>query len=448
MPLTIAVPFTGLDVVKRVADVYGLPLTLNNVIELNPHLSPYLSALHGRPIKPKDIKTELSKGNVQSADGVVMGPPCTGFTRIGSGSGWSCEDSQLMITAIDFAAELANDTRDIRLKFIVIENSPAVTQRGKDGSPPPIVDMNKRVEEKFKGKWMPLKPIPMNAHDYEHGLDRLRVFCVSFPKLFRDILDRAPGCPLPVPMPQPRQNKVSLYDVLDDFNPADEITKPSAYFNTVKMVKKYHTWKKAYAKVQAGTVAATDMSRDPKHTFNAKFTVDRCPSLTTRNYQIVVFGKSALQDPLKVSEHGKLLGVCERARLLGYEYADIQPFMSKCQAIKALGNGIAVNVMADLLKIIGSYVGDVIRIGMAKTVHIPDPDVRLHDIPDVSTGDQLQLAMKRVRKLRLLEGDLGVFSCRALPRPMFRATRKRKSSAIVFKWEPSVIFQDWISLSQ
>ena len=350
-PLRFAHPFTGIDAVGRVLELKRWPGLTNNVAENDKVLTSWLRSRFGPAWMPRDFSA-IPMAEFEDADAVIMGPPCQPFSRLGSQLGMSDPRSALFLQGIDLCEEL-HKRGD--LKLVVIENSPKILERMPDGRTP-----FDKIQEYWGSKmpaWLPLKPWVLDAWDHATGMSRSRVFLLSTPEVFKRVFNRnaASGdCnDLGFPPPASAPTRTRLVDQLD--YTAEELCVGKIKGPVMKA--NYKHWKKVWrAKVtdQPGAFAtgAVDLCRNVTKKFNTYLTMDAIPSPTRSNYSIVVFGTGAEG---KVGMNGRMVTNEERARVVGFDYAELRAHMTPRQVSAALGNSIAINVLAAVMESAWSY---------------------------------------------------------------------------------------------
>ena len=111
--MRMAIPFSGLDSPGTVSRQNAWPITVNNIIEQQKSLMPYLKAVTGRTVKPRDIML-MEMDELENADIMVASPPCQPHTRGGKNLGRNDARSEPFLKAITVAREL-RERRELKV---------------------------------------------------------------------------------------------------------------------------------------------------------------------------------------------------------------------------------------------------------------------------------------------------------------------------------------------
>ena len=353
--MRISVPFFGIDAVSVACKKNALDHKSVNVLEVNPNLTNYLSALHGRPILPTDV-LKIDYATLEASEVLVCGPPCQPWARGGAGLGWLDERSKCMLAADEIAGALK---RKGCLRAVCIENTPAILESRKNGEAPMKVIQDKWAEE--MPNWFPLQPWVLDGEAFCTPMMRTRAYLVSVPLAFKDIFNQSGDdgfFPMLAPPKRTGDPQWRLIDYLNYCAEGDGLTTDKIRGPKQKIY--YEQWKEtAYdaLKQRPSNVAVVDGSRSPCGSFSTNLQFDRLPSCMTQNRNLFVFGDSTVVSKIPIG--GRYLAVEERAKVMGFDcggvLAKLTGNLTSPQLMIALGNTMLVNVVGAVLKQIWNY---------------------------------------------------------------------------------------------
>ena len=123
----------------------------------------------------------------QDAEIEALGPPCHPWCKGGKGGGWNNPLSHLFLKSIDWAKEL---WRRKVLKAYMAQNTKCLLE-SRNGEEAPIHRVQ-RYWAKQMPDWLPLMVWQCCGFHHGHPIDRGRVILISFPRVFKDILNVNP----------------------------------------------------------------------------------------------------------------------------------------------------------------------------------------------------------------------------------------------------------------
>ena len=353
--LVFGTPFTGIDAVwKALANRPFLKASQCNLVEKNGQYRG-LYASRGFPgWQPRDITT-MPLEAFCDCHVLICSPPRQQYTTQGPAA------TGPLLRLADIVAELH---RRKVLLAAVVEGSPGLLRRHSGR-----ISFFEKFQRTFAAAnpaWVPFATWVLDAKDFGLPISQKRLFAVSCPRVVHDIIAGMTfeSEDVVFPLVPPTVAKPCL---LRDFLDTDFAR---SLPNSGQEKRNFLAWKAKFeSEVDSrglAAVAAVDVSRHPRHRRAGELSWNSLPSLTTANYNIAVFSK----------EWCGLLTQEERARCMGFDIAELSPFLSPRQITVGLGNSTAVNVIGAVLESVADGLSVFFDVMAAEMRSSPEPPLK------------------------------------------------------------------------
>jgi site-specific DNA-cytosine methylase len=233
------------------------------------------------------------------------------------------------------------------LLAVVLENSPSLLATRPSGN---FFDSIAAWWAKEMPHWTAFDCWEIDAKHCGLPTNRKRLFLLACPLKVCDILfaldpSREFTGHTPFVMPLQKQQPVLGYFLDRDLRGFTTGAKSEL---SPKMRENAKAWRKLFTQMVKDNpdveYATVDLSRDPNRNFKAYLTPNMVMSPTTQNRYMAVFGTG-----VKAPRAGRFVSMGERARIMGFDYDAFKGYMSATEAVKAVGNAIAVPVASAIL---------------------------------------------------------------------------------------------------